>query len=128
MLRGAFTGDRLPTRSITVPSWSYSMSCGSSTVSSGSMIDTSTSWPRPVARRAHSALSAANAVVMPVTVSASPNGGRVGGPSWLPLRLANPLIDSASVPNPGCVASGPVWPKPVTCAMTSSGWSALSAA
>ena len=39
--------------------------------------------------------------------SASPNGGRVGGPSGSPVRAAKPLIASASVPNPGRRAYGP---------------------
>ncbi len=58
---------------------------------------------------------------MPQMLSASPNAGSVGGPSAVPVRWANPLIASASVPNPAREAYGPVCPKPVIRAITRPG-------
>ncbi len=94
------------------------------------MIAMSMTCPRPVGSRARSAVMTANAVVRAVIPSARPNGGSVGGPSGSPVMAANPLIASASVPNPGRFAYGPVWPKPVTRATTRPGlrsWSTLGA-
>ena len=77
------------------------MSCGPSSVMSGSMSDVSMTWPRPVCSRSRSAIMIANAVASAATPSASPNGGSVGGPSGSPVSAAKPLIASASVPKPG---------------------------
>jgi hypothetical protein len=81
VLRGALLPERLPVRCCSTPSWSYPMICGPSSVSSGSMIAMSSTWPRPVESRARSAVMMPNAVVSAATPSASPNGGSVGGPS-----------------------------------------------
>ena len=62
-----------------------------------------------------------DAVASAAMPSASPNGGSVGGPSGSPVIAAKPLIASANEPNPGRRAYGPIWPNPVTRAMTSRG-------
>lgn len=85
------------------------------------MIAVSTTCPCPVRSRVDSATMTANAVASDATPSASPNGGRVGGPSGSPVIAANPLIASASVPNPGRVRYGPTCPNPLTRASTSRG-------
>ena len=54
-------------------------------------------------------------------LSASPNGGSVGGPSGSPVMAAKPLIASASVPNPARSRYGPVCPKPEIRTSTSPG-------
>ena len=102
------------------------MSCGPSTVSSGSMIAMSSTWPRPVCSRARSAVMIPNAVVSAATPSARPKGGSVGGPSGSPVMAAKPLMASASVPKPGREEYGPNWPKPVTRASTSPGLASCS--
>ena len=68
----------------------------------------------------------ANAVASAVTPSASASGGSSGAPSGSPLSTAKPLIASASVPKPARWAYGPVWPKPLTRASTSRGFTAES--
>ena len=50
---------------------------------------------------AHSANIVAKVPNSDATPSPSANGGSVGGPSGWPLMCAKPLIDSATVPNPG---------------------------
>src|SRR5215471_11679661 len=59
-------------------------------------------------------------------MSASASGGSTGSRSGKPVRAANPLIASTSVPNPGSGAYGPVWPKPDTRTITSPGFRACS--
>ena len=63
---------------------------------------------------------------MPAIESANPNGGAVGGVSGQPLRKANPLVVSATVPKPGRALYGPVWPKPETRVRIRPGLSAAS--
>ena len=87
----------------------------------GSMIATSTTWPLPLAAALWSAVITAKLVASAAMPSASPNGGSVGGPSASPVSAANPLIASASEPNPGRREYGPVCPNAVTLAMTSRG-------
>ena len=50
----------------------------------------------------------AKAAVSAEIPSANPNGGKVGGPSGVPVIEANPLIASANVPNPGRFEYGPI--------------------
>src|SRR5260370_339313 len=50
-------------------------------------------------------------------LSASPNDGKVGGPSGCPVMCAYPLMASASVPNPGRWLFGPEWTWARPCAM-----------
>lgn len=92
------------------------------------MIAMSTTCPSPVRSRPASAVITAYAVASAAIESASPNGGRVGGPSGSPVIAANPLIASARVPKPGRCAYGPNCPKPVTLARTSRGLTACSSA
>ena len=90
------------------------------------MIAMSMTCPWPVMSRWRSAIMIADDVARAVIPSARPNGGRVGGPSAGPVIAAKPLIDSARVPKPGRRRYGPVWPKPVTRAITSRGLRACS--
>ena len=76
---------------------------------------TSTTWPTPEC----TPTSVANAATRPVTSSVRAIGGSSGPPSGSPLIAANPLIASAIVANPGRVAYGPSWPKPVIRVITS---------
>ena len=71
------------------------------------MIARSITCPAPDRSRSRSATSTAYAVASAVIPSASPNGGSVGGPSGSPVTAANPLIASASDPNPGRPDHGP---------------------
>jgi hypothetical protein len=60
---------------------------------------TSISWPSPpCTSRWYSAIITEYVAAIDATPSASMNGGSVGGPSGWPVRWANPLIASASVP------------------------------
>ena len=59
-------------------------------------------------------------------MSASASGGSTGWRSGKPVRAANPLIASTSVPKPGSAAYGPVWPKPEMRTMMRSGLRACS--
>ena len=69
------------------------------------MIATSMICPPPSrASRLYRQMSTALAVAWAAIPSASPKGGSVGGPSGTPVMWANPLIDSANVPNPGLEA------------------------
>lgn len=102
------------------------MGCGPRTVSIGSMIAMSTTWPRPVRSRPWSAAITAYDVERAAIESARPNGGSVGGPSGSPVSAAKPLIASASVPNPGRGEYGPNWPKAVTRVSTRRGLAAFS--
>ena len=91
---------------------------------SGSTMARSITWPRPVRSRVNRAVARANAAASEVTPSARPNAGSVGGPSGSPVNDANPLIASASVPNPARRRIGPTCPNPVIRARISPGFSA----
>ena len=125
-LRGALLTERLPSRCCTAPSWSNVVIWAPSIIMIGSMIATSTTWPRPLASALRSPAVTAKLVASAAMPSARPNGGSVGGPSGSPVRAAKPLIASAIDPNPGRDPYGPNCPNAVTLAITRRGLAACS--
>ena len=110
-LRGALAGSRLPTRPGTMPEMAVGQ--GGRLDKTGErlhQVDVDQLAVPPWRSRWYNAIITAKVADWAATPSARKKGGSVGGPSGWPVMCANPLMASASVPNPGRSLAGP--PRP----------------